>query len=282
MKTGLVLEGGAMRGMFTSGILDVMMENDLYPDGAIGVSAGATFGCNLKSRQIGRAIRYNKRFAHDKRYCSVRSFITSGSIFNTQFCYYTMPKELDIFDYETYKANPMPFYVVASDMESGLSVYHNLVSCDGAEMEWMHASASMPLVSKPVEIDGRKYLDGGITDSIPLKFFQNIGYEKNIVILTQPKGYVKDVNGALPLIRMALRRYPKIVHAIAVRHDVYNEQTVYAFEQQRAGNTLVLCPESSLGISRTERNPDELERVYQIGRKLAQDKLDLLKAWLSR
>lgn len=154
MKKGLVLEGGAMRGMFTSGVLDVFMENGIDFDGAIGVSAGATFGCNYKSRQPGRAIRYNKRFSHDWRYCSFRSLFLTGDMYGADFCYNQIPNRLDIYDVETYRKNPMQFYIVASDAVSGKSVYKKLETCDAHDLMWMRASASMPLVSKPVKIDG--------------------------------------------------------------------------------------------------------------------------------
>ena len=167
-KTGLVMEGGAMRGMFTAGVLDVLLENGIEFDGAIGVSAGATFGCNFKSKQIGRAIRYNKRFCKDWRYCSLRSLITTGDLYGAKFCYDTLPNQLDIFDTETYRANPLKFYCVASDCETGKPVYKELETCDAKDLTWMRASASMPLASKVVEVDGYKLLDGGMTDSIPL------------------------------------------------------------------------------------------------------------------
>ena len=261
MKKGLVLEGGAMRGMFTSGILDVMMENKIKVDGAVGVSAGATFGCNFKSIQIGRAVRYNKRFAGDKRYCSFSSLIKTGDIYNADFCYNKIPNELDIFDVETYRKNPMEFFIIATDILTGKPVYKKLETCDAHDLEWMRASASMPLVSRPVKIDGFTLLDGGISDSIPLKYFESIGYEKNIVILTQPKDYIKKKNSLFWMMKIFLRKYPELLRT-------------------KEGNTLVLCPEEPLGISRTEKNPQELERVYRTGRTLAESRLEEIKAFL--
>lgn len=279
-KKGLVLEGGAMRGMFSAGVMDVMMENGIEFDGAIGVSAGATFGCNYKSHQIGRSIRYNKKYCNDKRYCSFQSLMKTGDLYGADFCYYKIPNELDPFDLETYKNNPMEFYVVASDAKEGTPIYKKLETCREDDLKWMRASASMPLVSTPVEVDGYVLLDGGMTDSIPLKYFQSIGYEKNIVILTQPKDFVKKPASLIWLMKIALRKYPKLVNAMANRHVVYNEETAYAFDQEKTGNTLVICPETALGISRTEKNPDELQRVYEEGRKLAEKKLGEIKLFL--
>lgn len=280
MKSGLVLEGGAMRGMFTCGVTDVFMEKGIVFDGAIGVSAGATFGCNIKSRQPGRAIRYNKRYAGDWRYCSMKSFFKTGDLYGADFCYNKLPHELDIYDLDAYRKNPMEFYVVASDAQTGLPVYKKLETCDEKDLTWMRASASMPLVSTPVKVDGYTLLDGGMTDSIPLKYFESLGYDKNIVILTQPRGFVKKPNKMMSLMKIALRKYPNLLKAMQERHIMYNEETEYVFKKADAGEILVICPEEPLGISRTEKNPDELERVYQIGRKSGQEVLAKVKEFL--
>ena len=189
MKIGLVLEGGAMRGMYTAGVLDVLMENEITVDGAIGVSAGACFGCNYKSRQIGRSIRYNLKYCRDPRYISIRSLLFSGDIYNAKFCYEELPVHLDPFDVEAYQKNPTEFYVVATDVNTGKAVYQRLDKGDGDDIQWIRASASMPLVSRIVKIGEQELLDGGIADSIPFEWFVANGYEKNIVVLTQPKGY---------------------------------------------------------------------------------------------
>ena len=183
------MEGGALRGLFTAGILDVLMENGVRFDGLVGVSAGAAFGCNYKSGQAGRVIRYNKRFAHEWRYCSWRSWIATGDLFGGEFCYHKMPDELDVFDKETFDSNPMEYYAVCTDVETGEAVYKRLMKCSPETYEYIRASASMPMVSRIVEIGGSKLLDGGVTDSIPLRFFQQQGYERNLVILTQPADY---------------------------------------------------------------------------------------------
>lgn len=281
MKKGLVLEGGAMRGMFTAGVLDVFMENGVVFDGAVGVSAGATFGCNLKSGQIGRTIRYNKKYAGDWRYCSMKSYFKTGDLYGADFCYNQIPNVLDPFDNKAYAENPMEFYVVASDAESGKAVYKRLDTCDEHDLVWMRASASMPLVSTPVKVDGYTLLDGGMTDSVPLKFFEGLGYDRNVVILTQPRDFVKEPAGLLGLMKVMLRKYPALVEAMAHRHEVYNEETAYCFEKADKGEVLVICPEAPLGISRTEKNPDELERVYQVGRAAGEKWLGKVKEFLS-
>ena len=228
MKTGLVLEGGAMRGLFSAGVTDVLMEEGITFDGAIGVSAGAAFGCNVKSGQIGRALRYNTTYCNDPRYCSFRSLLKTGDLYGAEFCYSTIPYQLDPFDVEAYNRNPMDFYVVCTDVETGEAIYHNCPESNLESMQWFRASASMPLVSRIVEVGGYRLLDGGIADSIPLEAFEKLGYERNLVILTQPEGYVKKPNKAMPLMRLALGKYPKLLRTIANRHTIYNQQVAYA------------------------------------------------------
>lgn len=280
MKTGLVLEGGAMRGMFTAGVIDVLLENGIELDGAIGVSAGAVFGCNYKSKQAGRVIRYNMRFARDKRYCSFRSLFKTGNLYGEKLCYHDIPEKLDVFDVDTYKNSPMEFYVVCTDVLTGKAVYKKCEEGVGDDIEWMRASASMPLVSTVVEVGGYKLLDGGVADSIPLKFFEGIGYEKNIVVLTQPNGYVKGKNKTLPIAEFVLRKYPKLIDALAKRHIVYNETLDYVRQRETQGNCLVIRPESALEIGHIEHNSDNMKRVYEIGRQTALRRLEEIKKFI--
>ncbi len=282
MKNGLILEGGAMRGMFTAGVIDVMMENGITFDGAIGVSAGAAFGCNIKSGQIGRAIRYNTHFCRDKRYCGWRVLLKTGNIFSTEFCYGEVPLKHDVFDFEAYKANPMAFYAVCTDLETGKAVYHRWDSYDDHGFDWIRASASLPLVSQIVTIDDRLLLDGGIADSVPVKFFESIGYDNNIVVLTRPKAYRKDKNRAMPLIRRKYRAWPQFVEACQNRHLVYNDTLAYIEQQEAQGKLLVLRPEEELPVKRVEKDPDKLREAYRIGRDIAEKRLPDILAYLRK
>ena len=282
MKTGLILEGGAMRGMFTAGVIDVMMENGIKFDGAIGVSAGAAFGCNYKSNQPGRVIRYNKKYCRDKRYCSIRSLIKTGDMYGADFCYHEMPEKLDIFDCDTFRQSPMEFYAVCTDIVSGKPVYKRLENADYADMEWLRASASMPLASRIVELDGYCLLDGGISDSIPLKYFESIGYDRNIVVLTQPRGYVKGKNKLMLPLKISLKKYPAVIKALADRHIMYNETIKYIAQKEKSGEILVIRPEKALEIGRTEHNPEKLERVYQTGRLAAEKVLGDIITFLNK
>ena len=279
MKKGLVLEGGAMRGLFTAGIIDVMMEAHVEPDGLIGVSAGAAFGCNYKSRQPGRALRYNKRFAHDSRYCGIKSWLKTGDLYNADFGYHIIPTQYDVFDNKAFDENPMEFYAVCTDVETGKPIYKHLTEATQLTYDWIRASASMPLASKVVELEGMKVLDGGVADSIPLEYFESIGYEKNLVILTQPDGYVKEHNKLMPLMRIALRKYPKMIEAMDQRHVMYNQQLSYVYQAESTGRALVIRPDEKLPIGHISHNPDEMQRVYDIGRKTGMKYIERIKAF---
>lgn len=282
MKTGLVLEGGALRGLFSAGVMDVLMEHGITFDGIIGVSAGAAFGCNYKSGQAGRVIRYNKRFAHEWRYCSWRSWIATGDLFGGEFCYHKMPDELDVFDKETFDSNPMEYYAVCTDVETGEAVYKRLMKCSPETYEYIRASASMPMVSNIVEVGGRKLLDGGVTDSIPLRFFQEQGYERNLVILTQPADYQKRHNRLMPILRLWLHRYPKMIEALDRRHEMYNQQLEYVREEERKGNTYVIRPPQKLVIGHISHDENEMQGVYQMGRRVGEGRLKDIVEFLEK
>ena len=282
MKTGLVMEGGAMRGMFSCGVIDVLLEEKIRFDAAAGISAGACFGCNFKSGQIGRAIRYNKRYSRDPRYCSLRSLLTTGDLYGADFCYRELPDVLDPFDRRAFRENPMNFYVGATDVDSGEIVYHKCSDGGERDMQWIRASASMPMVSRVVEVDGRRLLDGGIVEPVPYPVLEREGCGRNVYVLTQPKGYRKEKASGLPLIRLLLRRTPKMAEAMAARHLVYNRQMVEIDRKEAAGEILVIRPPESLGIRRTEHDPAELERVYQLGRRTARQLLPAIRSFLSR
>ena len=277
MKKGLVLEGGAMRGLWTAGVTDVMMEHDIRPDGLIGVSAGAAFGCNYKSRQVGRAIRYNTRFARDRRYSGLWSLLTSGDYFNANFGYHVVPFDYDVFDTKAFEENPMQFIVVCTDVLTGQAVYHDMQHVSYEELEWLRASASMPLVSKVVEVEGHKLLDGGVSDSIPLSYFENIGYDRNVVILTQPLGYRKAPSKLMPLMRLSLRRYPNMIKALDERHIMYNKQLAYVAQAEREGRCLVIRPDEKIPIGHIAHDAEQMRRVYELGRLVGERYIDKIK-----
>lgn len=271
--TGLVLEGGGLRALFTAGVTDVLMENGVEFDGLIGVSAGATFGCNYKSRQKGRALRYNLNFKDDPRYMGLRCLLQTGNLVSDEFSYHILPTELDIFDDEAFRSNPMEYHLVCTNVDNGEAVYRRIDTMDYEGLEWLRASASMPIVSRPVQLDGMRLLDGGIVDSIPLKYFQSIGYERNVVILTQPKGFFKKKTKLMPLFHLFMRKYPAIIKAMGRRHEMYNAQLRYLEEQEQKGNILLIYPEDTLPIGRTEQDEKKMLHVYEMGRKVGGQRL---------
>lgn len=280
-KTGIVLEGGGMRGMYTCGILDVLMENHIYLDGMVGVSAGIAFGCNYKSRQAGRALRYNVRFARDKRYSGIMSLLRTGNYYNAHFAYKLVPTHYDVFDYNVFEESPMECYAVCFDVITGEGVYQRLTHVNNDFFEWIRASASMPVVAQPVEVGGRLLLDGGLADSIPLEFMMSKGYDRNVVILTREDGFRKTAEHGMWLIKPLLRKWPKVIEALQRRPAHYNMQLQQVREQERKGYAFVFRPSKPLDVSRTTHDPAEMNRVYQQGREEALQRLDDLKKFLA-
>jgi predicted patatin/cPLA2 family phospholipase len=191
-----------------------------------------------------------------------------------------MPEKYDVFDTATFDANPMEYYVVCTDVETGEAVYSRQMQSGYDCYEWIRASASMPLVSRIVEINGQKLLDGGIADSIPLHFFESVGYDRNVVILTQPRGYMKEHNKFMPLLRLNLRKYPKMLNALDRRHEMYNAQTRYVEEREKTGDVFVIRPDEPLHIGHVEHNPDRMRAVYNEGRKVGERRIGEILSFL--
>lgn len=272
-----------MRGLFTAGVLDELMEQGLDHcfQGAVGVSAGACFGVNIKSGQQGRALRYNVKMYRNPHYISLWSLLTTGNLINADYCYHVVPTQIDVFDGESFARNPMHFYLVCTDCLTGKPIYHEIDHVDYDVLEWIRASASLPMVSRPVVLDGHTMLDGGISDSIPLQYFQQQGYDRNVVVLTQPLGYRKDPNSAMWLIRRLLKKYPKVIDCMEHRHEMYNAQLDYVLEEARKGNTLIIAPPEKLPIGRVEQNPEKLRLITRMGREACLHQLDELRGFLA-
>lgn len=278
MKIGLVLEGGAMRGMFSAGVLDIFLDEQLHFDGIIGVSAGALFGVNLLSKQRGRALRYNLRFLNDPRYMGWRSLLTSGDIVNKNFAYYQVPFQYDPFDNETFKQSPSDFYATVTNLETGLAEYLKIDDVF-AQMETLRASASMPFVSKIVEVDGQKYLDGAIADSIPVRQAQAMGFDKIVVVLTRPQDYRKSPSPAI-FSKLRYAAYPKFAQAVQNRYACYNAQVEEIRQLEREGKIFVIRPSQDLAIKRIEKDPQKVQAMYDLGVRDAQQSLERLKQYL--
>ncbi|MCD7776042.1 MAG: patatin family protein [Firmicutes bacterium] len=272
MKFGMVLEGGAMRGMYTAGVLDVFYEHGLKTDAMVGVSVGALFGVNFLSGQTGRVIRYNKRFNQDKNYMGIRPLLREGNIVNTKYAYERVPHELDPFDDETYMKSGVPFYAVITDIEMGNPAYIEVKSVY-RQMDTLRASGSMPFVSKPVNIDGRYYLDGGISDSIPYEWLYSQGYERQIIVLTRDISYRKKPMSKA-LIKLYYHKYPALAEKLIQRHENYNSAVDKLPAWEKDGKALVIRPSSPIEIGRIESNPDKLQSVYDLGRADAVRQID--------
>lgn len=276
---GLVLEGGGFRGMYTCGVIDVFMENHIDFDQVVGVSAGAAFGCNIKSRQIGRALRYNKRFCRDPRYSGLKSFIKTGDLYNKEFAYGIVPTILDPFDTKTFKENLIRFTLVCTDIHTGKPIYHEIENGDATDIEWIRASASIPIVSKPVKLDGYELLDGGVSDSIPVDWMLERS-SKTVVVLTRDKSYRTKPMKYINLLKKAFKGYPKLQKALENRHIVYNETLDRIEQLEREGRIFVIRPSKPIECTMIEKDPNHLQEIYDIGRKDALNYLNDLKEYL--
>ncbi len=279
MKTGLVLEGGAHRAIYTAGVLDVFNENNIIFDGVVGVSAGAIHGCAFVSKQKGRSIGYTLKYANDRRYMSFYSWLTTGNLVGEQFCYHDLPEKLFPFDHKTFEASPTKFYATCTNLESGQAEY---IYCNElrTKLPYIRASASMPFVSKISQIGNCKYLDGGIADSIPLRAFQNMGYERCVVVQTRATGYTKKKNKLAWLAKIMYRKYPKFANAVINRHLMYNQELKDIENSQKEGTALVIRPSREIKISHTEHNTEVLQTVYNLGREDALKALPKVKEFL--
>ena len=280
MKTGLVLEGGAQRAIYTAGVLDVFMENGITFDGVIGVSAGAIHGCSFVSRQHRRSIDYTLDYAGDKNYMSWYSFLTTGNMVNEEFCYHTLPEKLFPFDHKTFEANNTDFYAVCSNLQTGQAEYVKCAKMDKTGLAYLRASASMPFVSRISEIGGKKYLDGGICDSIPLRAFPKMGYERCVVVQTRAAGYQKKPNKLGWLAPLVYRKYPKFAAAIKNRHIMYNNELEQIEQAQKKGAAFVIRPSKNVKIHHMETDKKVLQAVYDLGRGDAIKLLPELKKFL--
>ena len=267
-KTGLVLEGGGMRGIYTAGVLDVFLDHRIGFDGVIGVSAGAIHGCSFVSGQKGRSIRYYKEYCADKRFMSWESFFRTGNLVNTEFCYHEIPEKLDPYDFQAFARSETAFYVGCSNVETGEPEYIRIRDMK-RDIDYIRASASMPYVSETVQAGEMKLLDGGCTDSIPVKAFMKLGYERNVVILTRQKGYKKKPEKA-GLERIVYRHYPW----------VYNRQLEEIEELKDCGKAFLIRPSEPLNISRVSKDKNEIEAVYRLGVEDGMRMLPALLEWL--
>ena len=281
MKVGLVLEGGGMRALFTAGVLDALLDiKELDIDGIVGVSAGALFGVNYVSGQKERAIRYNKKYARDKRYMGFYSWITTGNAVNEEFAFYEIPFKLDVFDQEKFKQSKIDFYVVMTNVESGKPEYV-LIKDVFKQMEYLRATSALPFASKIIEINGKKYLDGGISDSIPIDYCEGLGYDKIILLLTRPKNTHKEDKLNF-LYKLVYRKYPNLVKRLINMGKDYEVVLKKIKDLENENKIFVIRPPEVLKIGRLEKNEDKIQNVYDIGLNTGIKEIDNLLNYLNK
>ena len=281
IKAGLVVEGGGMRGVYSSGVLDFFIEKDLFFENNYGVSAGACHLCSYLAKQYKRAFRVNVDYLNDKRYCSVHSLLKTGNLFGAEMLYDIIPNELDLFDYDTYNKNESNFYVVITDIKTGKPEYVKIGDLK-KDIIYVRASSSLPLLAQNVKINDKEYLDGGISDSIPIKKSIADGNKKNVVILTRDSTYRKGKNSLMPIIKLKYKKYPNFVKSMADRYIVYNEILDFIKELENNGDVFVIRPKKPVNIGRTEKNREKLEALYNDGYNDAKDCYEELLKYLGK
>lgn len=277
MKTGLVLEGGGMRGVYTTGALDCFQDNGLTFDYVIGVSAGACHATSYLSGQRGRSFQINVEYSQDKRYISLGNYLRTKSVFGMDFIFHEIPDRLLPFDYEAMSKNPTEFVVGVTDVLTGQPFYFTNPKTDMVNTV-VAASSAIPIFSPMVEIEGKQYLDGGTTDPIPVKKSLEDGCDKVVVILTRPRGYQKQPEGFRKIYRRKFKKYPAMAEALDRRHEIYNDTLKFIETLEKEGRAIVLAQTSPIPIGRFEKDPAKLRALYELGMKDAANRLDEIRA----
>ena len=278
-QAGLILEGGGMRGLYTAGVLDYFMDINLEFKEVYGVSAGACNACSYLSKQRGRSLRVNTEYLDDPRYCGLESLIRTGDLFGVDMLYDIIPNELDPYDYETFAEYPGKAYAVTTNCETGKAEYMELQDMH-RDILAVRASSSLPMVSRMVEIQGYHYLDGGISDSIPVIQSMKNGNQKNVVVLTRDPSYRKEPSKTMAAFRMRYSKYPNLIRQMEHRHIRYNRTLDFLKKGEEAGKIFVIQPQKPVEIARIEKNKEKLKELYEIGYEEARnqhgDLLDFL------
>lgn len=278
-QAGLVLEGGGMKGMYTAGVLDFFLDKGLEFSHVYGVSAGACHMCSFLSKQRGRALDVGIDYLDSKKYCSVESLLTTGDLFNVKTAYHLIPEYLNPYDYATFDKYAGKAYAVVTNIVTGRPEYLRIRDMK-TDIDAIRASASLPLVSRNVKIGGKLYLDGGISDAIPIQKSVMDGNRKNVVILTKEEGYVRKPSSHLELLKLRYLRYPKVYELMAKRHTVYNATLEYLEKQQENGQAFVIRPKKKSNVGRIEKDAEKLKALYEEGYRDAADCFELLQNYL--
>lgn len=280
---GLTLEGGASRTVFSCGVMDVLLEEGIKADCVVGVSAGISFGVSYASGQIGRNYRLATEFMPDKRYMGAPHLLNPKNrcFYNLDFVFYEVPEKLLPFDYEAFWAYPGKIFGVVTNIETGCAEYVEIPR-DDHKNKYLRASCALPILFPIIEIDGKKYMDGGITDSIPYKKAMEEGCDKNIVILTRETGYKKTTDKSTEFAAHKFRKYEKFAEKLLSRADRYNKNVAELEQLEREGKVFVFRPDDTSGIGRTESDPEVLKGLYMKGMECARARMPELREYLNR
>jgi len=279
-NSALILEGGGMRGLFTSGVLDYFLDREVEFQRIYAVSAGTGNASNYLAKQRGRAYTINTKYRGDKHFASFYSLMTTGDYFGKEFQLKTLPEQLYPFDYKTFEKSQTEFYAVATDCESGKAKYFRVKHLP-KDSEYIWASSSLPLLARLVDINGRKYLDGGVSDSVPVVKSLKDGNKKNVIVLTRDKGYRKEPNKMIHIIEKKYKKYPNFVKAVKKRHIIYNRTLEFIEKHEQAGHLFVIRPQERVTIGRLEKDKRKLEALYQAGYETARACYDDMIAYLT-
>lgn len=280
MKTGIIFEGGASRTAYSCGVMDCLLDNEIYIDYVLGVSAGIAYGVSYSSRQKGRNYAIFEKFVEDPRYMGIKHFLgKKRSYYNLDFIYGEMPDKYLSFDWDAYMKYGMTSYAVITNINTGLPEYHRI---DEVDKNWkiLRATSSLPILFQPVEINGNLYLDGGISDSIPFEYALNNGCDKVIVVLTRERDFVKKKESIIPLIKIAYKKYPKLIEAMENRHIMYNNELEKLRKLEKEGKALVIAPADTHNIGRTERKSSILLPYFKEGYDYTSTIIDEIKSFI--
>lgn len=278
-QAGLVLEGGGMKGVYTAGVLDFFLDKGVEFSSVYGVSAGACHMCSYLSGQRGRALEVCVDYLDTRKYCSAESLLTTGDLFNVNMAYHLIPEYLNPYDYEAFHKYKGKAYAVVTNIKTGKPEYLRIRDMK-EEIDAIRASASLPLVSRNVKYNGKFYLDGGLSDAVPICKSILDGNKKNVVILTKEEGYVRTPSSHLGLIKLRYLRYPKVYELMANRHLAYNDMLTYLEKQQKNGQAFVLRPKKKSEVGRIEKDSEKLKALYEEGYQDAEENFTLLQNYL--
>lgn len=285
MKTGIIFEGGANRAIFSCGVMDALLEHDIMPDYIIGVSAGAAYGVSYAAKQRGRNMEIFERYVTDKRYASVRNMLDqeNRSYFGLKFVYETVPRRLLPFDYESFDQYKGEFYAAVTNAETGKPAYFQVNGCDmDRQRDILKATCALPILFPPIYIDGVPYMDGGLSDSVPIRHAMASGCDRIVVVLTRPEGYRKTTSGITRLsAKVYKKKYPLLSRDLFLRAKRYNKTMEQIEKMEQAGELIVIRPTSTKGIGRTEKDMEKLRPLYEDGLEKGRSMADRIQCFFT-